>query len=245
MRVCAFSTWGTTDLPLYTHYYLEQIAKWHDEVHILCNAGRPVDEEWVKSKGFHIHYYSNVGRDYQKYHDFLMEMGREWTIQWDSVSLINDSMICYGPLDKMFKWFQSKGHDIVGLNGMIFPLFHVQGSPWMANKNFLPKMWDHFKAKGVVSPIGEIEAYELAFPELTQSMIAMYPQGKRRGWDELFSVPFEDGVPLVKHYCICPRKKLLLDQWQSRIRLLAHPDTKQWQYLPVCLDPTYVYRNEA
>jgi hypothetical protein len=245
MRAVAFASWGTTDLPNYTRYHIDQLAPWHDEVHICTNVGRPVDESWVKERGYHIHYFENTGRDYQKYHDFLMKMGREWTCDLESFSMINDSIICYGPLTKFFEWVRSRPEEMVGLNGMKFPLFHVQGSPVEMKHSFLPKMFDHFERTGVVRPIAEIEKYELAWPELTQSLRAMYPQAKRRGWDELFSVPFEDGVPLVKHYCISPRKPFLLRQWQERIKTFAHPDSKPWAYLPLLLDSTYIFRNEA
>lgn len=245
MRVAAFSSWGTTDFPNYTKYHIEQVAKWHDETHIITNEDRPIDPSWAKDRGYKLHLTHNRGRDYQKYHDWMMKMGRDWFVDHISVSLINDSIICYGPLDKFFTWVRKQGHDMVGLNGMMFPLPHVQGSPFVANHNFLPKMWDHFKERGVVSPIDEIKHYELGFPELSQSMTAMYPLGARRGWDELFSVPFETGVPLVKHYCLSPRKPFLLAQWQSRILQFGHPDCKPWMMLPLMLDPTYVFRSEA
>ena len=245
MRAVAFASWGTTDLPNYTRYHIDQVAKWHDEVHIITNAGRPVDTSWVDERGYKIHFYVNTGRDYQKYHDFLMEMGRDWFTELESFSMINDSIICYGPLDNFFKWTRQHDRDMVGLNGMKFPLEHCQGSPLIMNHRFLPEVWDHFHNTGVVKPIDEIKHYELAFPEMSQSMISMFPQRNRRGWDELFSVPFEMGVPLVKHYCISPRKPFLLRQWQNRIKLFGHPDAKPWSYLPLLLDPTYIYRAEA
>lgn len=243
MNALLFATWGTVALPNYTAYQIEELARHHDEVHVISNVDRPLDDGWFKERGYYLHRYPNTGRDYQKYHDCLMELGKDWACQWDQLSLINDSILCYGPLDKFMNYVRDhRDVDVVGLNGMKFPLFHVQGSPWIAAKRFLPTMWDHFKKAGVVKPIDEIKAYELAFPELTSSMLAMYPQGKRRGWDELFITPFEDGVPLIKHYCVSPRKPFLLKQWQERIIRLAHPDTKPWQYLPVLLDPTYQYR---
>lgn len=245
MRAVAFASWGTTDLPNYTKYHIDQCAKWHDEVHIVTNDDRPVDPTWAKERGYHLHFYPNIGRDYQKYHDFLMEMGRDWTTELDSFSMINDSIICYGPLDNFFKWAYEQTADQIGLNGMKFPLHHCQGSPFIANKRFLPTMWDHFKETGVVRPLDEIKHYELAFPELSDSLVSMFPQRKRRGWDELFSVPFEMGVPLVKHYCISPRKPLFIQQWQKRINMFAHPDSKPWALLPLLLDPSYVFRAKA
>lgn len=248
MRVAAFASWGTIDLPSYTRYHVEQVAKWHDQTFILTNVGRPLSDEtvaWAKANGFDIRFYSNIGRDYQKYHDFLMEQGREWTVALDSFAMINDSILCFGPLDTFFEWVRKQGHDMVGLNGMKFPLGHCQGSPLTMNKNFLPTMWDHFHRTGVVRPLDEIKKYELAFPELSDSLISMFPQRHRRGWDELFSVPFECGVPLVKHYCVSPRKPLFLRQWQKRILTYGHPDSKPWQMLPILLDPSYVFRAKA
>lgn len=245
MRVAAFATWGTTDLPNYTKYHIDQLAPWHDEVHILTQEGRPVDPAWAEERGYFLHFFPNKGRDYEKYYYWLMKMGRQWIVECHSVSLINDSIVCYGPLDVFFKWVRTKGEDMVGLNGMKFPLPHVQGSPFIANKNFLGTMWDHFQRTGVVEPIKEIEHYELAFPTLSQSMTAMFPLGPRRGWDELFSVPMEAGVPLVKHYCISPRKPFLLAQWQSRILKHGHPDCKAWMHLPILLDGQYKFRAEG
>lgn len=245
MRAVAFASWGTTDLPNYTRYHIEQCAKWHDEVHIITNSDRPVDPSWAAERGYHLHLFPNTGRDYQKYHDFLMKMGREWTVELESFSMINDSIICYGPLDVFFNWVRKQGTHMVGLNGMKFPLQHCQGSPLVMNHDFLPMMWDHFHRTGIVRPIDEIKHYELAFPELSQSMIAMFPQRARRGWDELFSVPFEAGVPLVKHYCISPRKPLFIKQWQARINHFAHPDSRPWALLPLMLDPSYIFRADA
>ena len=246
MRICAFASWGTVDLPNYTRYYLEQLKPYHDEIHIITNAGRPVDETWVKERGYHIHYFPNRGRDYEKYYHWLMKMGRQKIVAAQSLSMINDSILCYGPQNKFFDWAYARGgYDMCGLNGMIFPLFHLQGSPLIANHSFLERLWDHFERTGVVSPIDEIANYELKFPELTESLACMFPQAKRRGWDELFSVPFEMGVPLVKHYCVSPRKPFLLQQWQTRIREFGHPDAKPWSMLPVLLDPSYIFRSEA
>jgi len=238
-----FVTWGTTEVPNYTRYYIEQLAKWFDELYVLTNEDRPIDREWFKKRNIHLRRYPNKARDFEKYYYWMMQTERKRVVKYSQLCIANDSLICYGPLDKLIGWCDSRHEEIVGINDTHFPIHSLQSYFLIMKQPMLGTLWDHFEKTGIVHPLNEIDDYELKLCGMAQSFKAMFPQGGRRGWDEMFGLPFDQGVPLVKHHCIMPRKPFLLAPWQRRIRKLADPATKAWQYLPLLADKTYKIRS--
>jgi hypothetical protein len=243
--VALFVTWGTVEIPNYTQYYIEQLIPWFDEVVVITNEDRPVDVSWFESRNVTLKKYPNLSRDFEKYYYWMMEMGKEKVMSYSKLAIVNDSIICYGPITNLMNWIMSRGEEVVGLNGSEFPHPHIQSYFLMFQGAVLERVWNHFNETGIVEPMKEIEEYELKLTSLAHSVEAMFPMGKRRGWDELFGVPFDKGVPLVKHHCIMPRKPIPLNVWRRRIDSLAHPDTKAWQYLPLLGDKKYTHRTES
>lgn len=240
--VVVFASWGTSDVPCHTKYYIDKLAEHADEVHVCTNEDRPVDVSWFKERGYHLHMFPNKSRDFEKHYHWMMQQGREWVTKQDSVVLANDCLICYGPLDRFFEWAATRPEDLLGLNSSAFPIEHLQGYLLVMRQPMLGKVWDHFEATGVVAPLDEVKRYELKLGECASSMMPMFPQRNRRGWDELFWTPFEHGVPLVKHCCIMPRKVFILQRWQKLILRHGHIDAKGWAHLPLMPDPSYTPR---
>ena len=240
-----FVTWGTVDVPNYTKYYINQLPGWFDEVYVVTNEDRPVDVHWFKERNIILKRYPNKSRDFEKHYYWMMEMGRHKVTSYSRLAMLNDCLVCYGPLDKLMNWTLTRHEDIVGINSSRFPTNHIQSYFLILRHSVLGKVWDHFDRTGVVTPLKEIDEYELKLCKLAATMMPMFPQGQRRGWDELFWLPFDEGIPLVKHQCIMPRKPVILKSWQQRINRLAHPDTKAWQYLPLLADKAYVHRSNT
>jgi hypothetical protein len=150
--VCLFSSYFQgTALPYFVRHYLAMLKPHFDRIVFLANDDREIDAEsmaWLSGATDAVMLVRNEGYDFGMWQKAVREMGG--LSAFSRVALVNDSCICFAPLDDLFRWLDAAGAPAAGmvLSNERFP--HLQSYFLVLSDAAIPVVEHHLLSVGVV-----------------------------------------------------------------------------------------------
>lgn len=153
MRLCLFSSYFAGEsLPFFVRYYLRTLRLHFDRIVFLTNDNRPLDDEsaaWLAAHVDEILPVRNEGFDFGMWQKAIRHLGGLGGCR--RVALVNDSCICFAPLDDFFRWADATDAPAMGMvrSNEIAP--HLQSYFMLFSGAALPVVEKHVLGVDVVT----------------------------------------------------------------------------------------------
>lgn len=258
-----FSTWSSSDrLQEYVKFYLAKLLPHFERVDVVTNERRivPEDLQWLKDRGIRLMQVPNGGRDFGMWWRWMMREGREKVESMERLALVNDSCICFGSLDRYFRWAQEAELDVYGPAGCMHDeevFHHIQSYFVMFSQRVLPTIYDHFEATGLPQGHDAVNKYEIVLANLARRKGmrtgAMWQTRgpKELNWQVIFyNVIRNAGVPIIKRTLLWRQAEHPAHRdypsgchsWRDFVLEHAEPEVSKWLVAPWPMDPNHTFR---
>ena len=161
--VCLFSHYYTKNfIPNYVLYYLEQLSKHVDKIILLTNNREINNKDILEQLNIDINLYENSGYDFGMYYKFLTNN----KIYSDKLLLVNDSMILFNNLDKIFQSINDEDYDLLSITDSTEVKYHLQSYFWIMNEKVQEEFISYLNLYGIIEDFNNvIHTYEIGFSQ--------------------------------------------------------------------------------
>lgn len=209
-KICLFSSYFIGNkIPTYVRFYLCELKNFFDEVYLITNNDKNLEEEnfsFLNKNQIKLKLVKNEGYDFGMWCKALQDIN---TRVYKEIALVNDSCILFRRLDSIFEWAAKQDSLYLGLvDSREGGQLHIQSYFLIFKNEAITFLQEYFKIKGLILDYSqvikeyEIGLYGFLFKKGIKG-VAKYPsnQYQKSGLNPLF-FSYErllgDGFPLVK-----------------------------------------------
>lgn len=182
MRLCLFSSYFSSgSLPPHVRYWVAELRRHFDRLVMLTNDDRGLDDEslaYLSGLGVELRFVRNEGYDFGMWQKAVSLVGGFQS--FSEVALVNDSCVCFAPLDQFFSWARTSAAPAAAMVKSYEISPHLQSYFLVFSGPAIPVVEAHLRHLDVVS--------------------AAYDDVVLRGEIGLSAALLSAGVPLVARY---------------------------------------------
>lgn len=144
-RLIIFSSFfQSNNLPYYVQYYLQQLQPHAAFLLFVTNNERQLSSssiDWLKQNVNQTLLVRNEGYDFGMWQKAIRSISD--IEQFDELTLVNDSCICFGTLDNYYSWHQADTADVTGMTASNQVTPHLQSFFITCKKDAIPTCLEH------------------------------------------------------------------------------------------------------